>query len=532
MTSSIEATAAPDDADLRDLHDLRERIEACWLGKAVGGTLGMPFEGYVQPLGVSFYEPVPTEMLSNDDLDLQVLWAGVIDAMGESPRVDRHALAAAWRDDVDFPFDEYGIAKRNIALGLVPPHTGSYDNPFTRGMGAAIRSEIWACLAAGDPAKAAAYAYEDACVDHAGAGIEAEQFFAALEAAAFVERDADRLLEAAYAVLPGNSIIAGAVRDTVGWWRGSKGDWRDVRRRVLDAYYDENFTDVVQNVCFTVLGWLDGYLGGAGGYDSAFGRAICTATNCGFDTDCTAATAGAIMGILDPGGIPPRWLAPIGQKLVVDPRIRPPRGHEWPETLAAFTDLVLDLRRRLPAEHVTPADAGPLSDETLGRLSVEARVAFVDSRRVQSWRDGAWMPVMGAARPDEAALPVVSGGTMRFDGTAGELSAEQFAAAPTAMMTFAFDLDEPRRVRLLFNTPCNCRVWLDDDFAFGRECGRMGPSFHRRPPHQFHDADLEAGRHEVTVLLARPDDGPARWVVGVGDARTHQWLPTALREKR
>jgi ADP-ribosylglycohydrolase len=145
---------------------LRDRVMSCWLGKAVGGTLGMPFEGMDGPLDLNFYEPVPTEMLPNDDLDLQVVWACVLDKE-DVPRVDRHVLSQAWLDHVQFPWDEYGVATRNLKNGLKAPLSNSHDNWFKHGMGASIRSEIWACLAPGNPALAAAYAYEDACVDHA-----------------------------------------------------------------------------------------------------------------------------------------------------------------------------------------------------------------------------------------------------------------------------------------------------------------------------------------------------------------------------
>ena len=160
----------------------------------MGGTLGMPFEGQDGPLNISFYDPVPTEMIANDDLDLQVLWACILDEMGR-PYVDRNVLGQAWLDHVEFPWDEYGVAIRNLRLGIKPPLTGSYDNCFTNGMGAAIRSELWACLAPGNPELAAKYAYEDACVDHADEGIWAPVFLAALESQAFVEEDPDTLLD-------------------------------------------------------------------------------------------------------------------------------------------------------------------------------------------------------------------------------------------------------------------------------------------------------------------------------------------------
>ena len=134
---------------------------ACWLGKAVGGTLGTPYEGMDGPFELTFYDPVPEKMLPNDDLDLQVVWAYALDKLADV-RVDRHILAQAWLDHVKFPFSEYAVALRNLRLGIKPPLSGSYDNWYANGMGAAIRSELWACLAPRNPKLAVAYAYEDA----------------------------------------------------------------------------------------------------------------------------------------------------------------------------------------------------------------------------------------------------------------------------------------------------------------------------------------------------------------------------------
>ena len=66
----------------------RDRVTACWLGKAVGGTLGMPTEGRDGPFNFSYYDPVPTTMVANDDLDLQVLWAVLLSEL-DQPVVDR-----------------------------------------------------------------------------------------------------------------------------------------------------------------------------------------------------------------------------------------------------------------------------------------------------------------------------------------------------------------------------------------------------------------------------------------------------------
>ena len=169
--------------------------------------------------------------------------------------MDSDVLAKAWVDHVDFPWDEYGVAIRNLRLDIAPPVSGSYDNFFINGMGAAIRSEIWACLAPGNPVLAAKYAYADACVDHAEEGIWAPVLLAALESMAFVENDQDKLLDMAVEQLPETSLVRQAISDTRLWWKEYK-DWKIIREKILEKYGKENFTDVTMNMAFIVLAWL------------------------------------------------------------------------------------------------------------------------------------------------------------------------------------------------------------------------------------------------------------------------------------
>src|SRR5512137_771087 len=71
--------------------DFLDRVTACWLGKNIGGTLGMPFEGKQQVQDVSFYTNLkPGEPAPNDDLDLQLLWLKAMEEHGA--RVDARIL--------------------------------------------------------------------------------------------------------------------------------------------------------------------------------------------------------------------------------------------------------------------------------------------------------------------------------------------------------------------------------------------------------------------------------------------------------
>ncbi len=286
--------------------EYRKRLSGCFIGKCVGGTLGMPYEGEERLLNLTYYDPVPDEMLANDDLDLQVMFLESVRRFGLP--VHREYLAKTWVESLRFVCDEYGVAQKNIRGGLRPPVTGFYDNKFYAGMGAAIRTEIWACMAPGDPDLATALACEDACIDHYADGMEASVFLAALESAAFVEQDIRCLLEIGFSYLPPEGRLSTVLRSAMRWW-DECGDFVEVRRRILDAYYVQNWTDVSLNLSFIVLGLLAG--------DGDFGKALCTAVNCGNDTDCTGATIGALLGILYPDGIDEKWTRPIGQRLVL-----------------------------------------------------------------------------------------------------------------------------------------------------------------------------------------------------------------------
>ncbi len=317
---------------LIDIADYRKRVKGCWMGKAIGGTLGMPHEGQPGPLDLTYYKPVPTGAIPNDDLDLQVLWLEVLRRTGVF--VNRLDLARGWAEHTDFPWDEYGVANANFARGIYPPASGHHSNFFGSCMGSPIRSEIWATLAPGDPELACKLAYEDAIQDHDGEGIWGEMFFSAIESAAFVMSDRDRLIDIGLSVIPAKSRTAGAVRVALEGF-AKTGDWRKTRQMILEKYGHENFTDAPQNIAFTILGWLAG---------KDFGDAICTAVNCGQDTDCTGATLGSILGILNPDCFSDAWKKPISNDLVLSPAMK---NMNPPKTISGLTELTVQTAEKM-----------------------------------------------------------------------------------------------------------------------------------------------------------------------------------------
>lgn len=271
---------------------LLDKIYGCWLGKSISGTIGAPYEGYKGLLNVQYDPRMIENMLPNDDLDLQILWLEVVEKLG--PGFTSRDLADAFFHLCPYSPGEYATFRKNYALGIYPPLSGKFNNNYyICGMGCPIRSEIWACLAPADPVLAASLSERDGCLDHDGDSIEAERYLAALEALAFVWDGSIRdLIEASLAYVDASTRFAGLVRDVLDWFDAGEG-WRQIYGRVLRGYGHPDCTNMYQNLGVTLLSLLCG--------EGDFMNTTIMALNCGFDTDCTCATVGSILGILRGG---------------------------------------------------------------------------------------------------------------------------------------------------------------------------------------------------------------------------------------
>lgn len=288
-----------------------DKVYGCWLGKNAGGTLGTPLEktfGEPEPFDVWWYPELREGGLPNDDLEIQLAWLKALEEVG--PDLTARDLARYWLDHVGYNFDEYGLSKLNLRLGLEPPISGLYNNWFVDCMGCPIRSEIWACVAPGAPRIAARYAYIDAICDHAGGeSVYGELFNVALESAAFLLDDRRTLLDIGLSYVPQDSLTAKAVHTAIDAYDAGV-DWKQARQRVLEAtpHYTAQYSPI--NLGFQVIGLL---------YGEDFGDGICKTVNCGYDTDSSGAAIGSYLGILDGrSGLPAKWIEPLGDTIATN----------------------------------------------------------------------------------------------------------------------------------------------------------------------------------------------------------------------
>ena len=299
-----------------------DRVYGGWIGKCIGGTIGAAAEGEKFLHDYTYETAFPEQIPPNDDLDLQILWLQVMEQKG--PAVTGEDLADAWMKHCWYPFNEYGNFKRNYACGIRPPASGSFNNEyFETGMGCPIRSEIWGFVYPGAPGTAAKHARTDGTLDHSDESTCSEMMFSAIESELFTcspdgefMKELDKLILKYMKHLPRKSRLRKSIMSVYESRREGL-DWQAARKRLQLGFSTCEPCDVYPNIPLTVLSLVYG--------EGDFGKTMLIALNSGYDTDCTCATAGAILGvILGAGRIPGEWKGRIEDCFVIGIDVKRP----------------------------------------------------------------------------------------------------------------------------------------------------------------------------------------------------------------
>lgn len=323
-----------------DRETYRDKVMGCWRGKNVGGTLGGPLEekfGRDELFNVSWYPELPEGGIPNDDLELQLIWFQALQEKG--PGITARDLTEYWLDCVHYNFDEYGLSKANMLRGLPPPISGWHNNWFRDCMGSPIRSEIWACIAPGNPEIAARYAFQDAICDHGGGeSVYGEVFNAVVESCAFVMDDKLALIRVGLRSIPRESLTYKAIARAQELFLAGT-DWVEARNKIKEEFFLPLAQYSPINMGFQTIGLL---------YGESFEDAICKAVNCGWDTDCTGATVGAMLGIIHgASGLPDRWVEPLRDEISTNLPNGGIRHLRAPTDINVLTDQVCEIAPRV-----------------------------------------------------------------------------------------------------------------------------------------------------------------------------------------
>ncbi len=241
----------------------------------------------------------------DDDTTYTVLGLLILEQFG--PDFTTADVAAVWSKLVTIAFTAEDVALRNLKAGVDPSRAGEVNNPYQEWIGADIRSDPWGYAAPGWPEKAAELAYRDAYLTHRRNGIYGAMFFAATIAAAFALDDPLEAIRVGLGEIPSECRLANDIRWALRTAPKLK-DWRDARSRVVKRFEGMDTTHTNNNACLTVFGLALGH----GDFTQTIGQTVAM----GFDNDCTAATAGSILGAtLGIEGVPAHWWRPFRNRI-------------------------------------------------------------------------------------------------------------------------------------------------------------------------------------------------------------------------
>jgi ADP-ribosylglycohydrolase len=307
-----------------------ERVEGAILGRMAGCTLGAIVEGWsvwgmekwALDIG-DIFPPVDYWSKAKDPskkrYDASFCYEYTRSKMNGVPVDDDTVytmlgLLIAEDYGLDFTIEENGkawvkylphactaedIALKNLKKGISAKKAGEIDNPYCEWIGADIRSDPWGYVAPGLPEKAAQMAYNDAYLSHRRNGIYGEMYFSACIAAAFTVDDPVEAMHIGLTEIPSECNLAKAVR-----WALSEGhklkNYQEARKAVDQKFPRMHIVHTINNACLTIFGIMMG--------KRDFTRVISETVAMGMDNDCTAATAGSIVGaVVGKKGIAKHW---------------------------------------------------------------------------------------------------------------------------------------------------------------------------------------------------------------------------------
>ncbi|MFF4754459.1 ADP-ribosylglycohydrolase family protein [Streptomyces sp. NPDC002514] len=318
--------------------DLADRVLGGWLGRIAGNMLGKPVErgdvwtreridGYLRrtaALPLTDYLPEPAD--ERDRADLRPEWRqcvrGRVHGSCRDDDVDYTLLGLLLLERHGFGFSTEQVgeewllrlpylqtftaeraAYRNLANGLKPPLTATYDNPYQEWIGALIRADIYGWTQPYAPRRAAALARRDAALSHTGNGVYGAMWAAALVSAAFTAPGVRDAIDTALSVIPASSRLARTVRRVLSL-HATRMTWEDTVATMAQETAGLGWIHTVPNVAVLTAGLLYG--------DGDFTRTIALTVRGGLDTDSNGATAGSVAGVLTgAAAVPAQWTDPL-----------------------------------------------------------------------------------------------------------------------------------------------------------------------------------------------------------------------------
>ena len=338
--SDLKSIQAQRPSGVRDLkidwnsERIYDQIYGAWLGRAAGCVLGKPVEGWPKERIDKYLKDHNIDILDNylpfdekvlpgvhkvstrgninfmprdDDMDYVII--GLLALEKRGIKTSARTIANTWVDRLPFNvvYTAEECAYRNFVNSIWPPLSGTHRNPFREWIGAQIRADVFGYVTPGLPEIGAKLAFNDASISHDKNGIYGEMFVAAMLSAAFKLESVKEIINAGLAEIPENCRLAEAVKDTMHWCE-TLPTWELVWEKINESVGHYHGVHTINNAALVVMGLYFG--------EDNFEKGIVCTVRGGWDTDCTGATVGSILGLrLGAKNLPSKWISPLNDRL-------------------------------------------------------------------------------------------------------------------------------------------------------------------------------------------------------------------------
>ncbi|KPL09074.1 MAG: hypothetical protein AMS26_23335, partial [Bacteroides sp. SM23_62] len=284
--------------------ELEDRIQGGLLGQIIGNLNGLPheFKYFNAPGQVEDYVPsLPDGGRTDDDTDIE--WVHIyhmqkFDTLFLSP----HQIVEVWKKHMNKKVYASSYYVRQLMdIGFCPPRTGQQIyNPFAHfNLAGSFLSEAYGLISPGMPRTASEIGTYYTSIQVEGEPLQATQLVTSMISLAFFMDDIEKIITTGIHAVDRKSGIYSCVDSVLIWYGLFPEDYTLTRERIKNHYYTatfpENINDVAYDVCIANTACLvAGLLYGQGD----FAETLHNIFNLGWDADCSAATAGTILGVM------------------------------------------------------------------------------------------------------------------------------------------------------------------------------------------------------------------------------------------
>ncbi len=324
---------------------LEDKIHGGMLAQILGNLNGLPHEmKYIhEPGKVEQYTPgLPQGARTDDDTDLEWIYVCEMARSGEI-LLPPARIRELWKAHINRSIWCANLYARQLMdLGLEPPLTGRIAiNPWAVfNISGQFLCESFGLMAPGMPRTASRIGLHYTRVAIDGEPAQTTQIFCSMIAAAFVETDLQKILDAGLAAVDPSSETAAVAADVRAWHREHPGDWRAARLKAKEKYQrhngemrDKNGYEL--NTAGTIAALLYG--------NGDFVETLKVAFNFGWDADNNAATSGAIIGVLRGR----QWMETQGWVIKDAYKNTTRDGMPADETISGFSSKVAAIARKV-----------------------------------------------------------------------------------------------------------------------------------------------------------------------------------------